>query len=383
MIDPLTSFYLGVLGFLAVLCLIAASNLRAVRPLADTPRPERWPFVSILVPARNEARRIESCLRSLLEQDYPSCEVIAIDDESEDETLSVLQTLSAEYPKLRVLAGQPLPEGWRGKPWACHQLAEAAGGEVLFFTDADTLHRPGSLRRVVTALLADRADFISALPRQLMPTWGERLLVPILPWSVLSFFPFALAYRSRLRFVATAVGQVMLLSAAAYARLGGHAFVRGEITEDIALARRAQALGGRWRLRDATSDIDCRMYGGLRESLDGFGKNLFAVFGSRVLPYVFIWSWLPVVFVTTWVVAAAEGATGFPHPVRFVTALLAIVASTLLWALTSKKARLPGSVPLIHPLIVMAASAAALRSLVFHLRRRATWKGRRLLGPAT
>lgn len=383
MIDPLTLFYLGIVFFLAVLLLIAASNLRAVRPLPDGARIDRWPFASILVPARNEARRVEVCIRSLLALDYPAFEIIALDDESDDETLAVLQRLAAEDRRLRVLAGQPVPAGWRGKPWACHQLAEAAGGEILLFTDADTLHRPTSLRRVVATLLIEQADLLAALPRQRMLTWGERLLVPLLPWSVLTFFPFALAYRIRLPFLATAVGQVMVFPAASYTRLGGHAGVRGEITEDIALARRAQATGGRWRLCDATSEIDCRMYEGLRETLDGFSKNLFAVFGSRVVPFIFVWTWLPIVFVTPWLVALVEGVRGLAHPMRFAAAVAAILASTLLWTVTARKARLPGSVPLIHPWIVMVASAAAFRSLLVHIRRRATWKGRPLLDPAT
>ncbi|HSR46672.1 MAG TPA: glycosyltransferase [Anaerolineales bacterium] len=383
MIDPLTSFYLGIVLFLAVVLLITASNLRTISPLRDGSRIGRWPFVSILVPARNEALRVEACVRSLLALDYPAFEVLALDDESEDETLAVLQRLAAEAPRLRVLAGEPLPAGWRGKAWACHQLAEAAGGEILLFTDADTLHRPTSLRRVVATLLVEDADLLSALPRQRMLTWGERLLVPVLPWSVLSFFPFALATRVRLPFLATAVGQVLLFPAASYARLGGHAGVRGEITEDIALARRAQATGERWRLCDATSEIDCRMYTGLHEALDGFAKNLFAVFGSRVFPYLFVWTWLPIVFVTPWLVALVEGVNGLPHPIRFAAAVVAILASFLLWAVAARKAGLPLSVPLMHPWIVAIASLAAYRSLIFHLRRRATWKGRPLLDPAT
>jgi chlorobactene glucosyltransferase len=383
MIDPLASFYLGALFFLAVLLVIAVSNLRAVRSLPDGASLDRSPFVSILVPARNEARRVETCIRSLLELDYPAFEVVALDDESDDDTLSILQGLSAEDPRLRVLAGKPLPEGWRGKPWACHQLAEAAGGDILLFTDADTYHRPTSLGRIVAALQAEGADLLAALPRQRMLTWGERLLVPVLPWSVLSFFPFALAYRVRLPFLATAVGQVLVFPSASYARLGGHASVRHQITEDIALARRAQALGGRWRVFDATSEIDCRMYSGLREALDGFAKNLFAVFGSRVFPYLFVWTWLPIVFVMPWLVAVVEGLTGLPHPIRFAAAVVAILASGLLWTVTARKAGLPSTVPLIHPWIVMVASIAAYRSMITHLRRRATWKGRPLLDPVT
>lgn len=383
MIDPLTLFYLGIVFFLFVLLLIAVSNLRAVRPLPEATRLRRWPLVSILVPARNEGQRVEACIRSLLGSDYPAFEVLALDDESDDDTLSILQSLAAEDPRLRVLAGQPLPEGWRGKPWACHQLADAAGGDILLFTDADTLHRPTSLRRVVTMLLAEEVDLLAALPRQRLLTWGERLLVPVLPWSVLSFFPFALAYRVRLPFLAAAVGQVLVFPAASYARLGGHAAVRNEIAEDIALARRSQALGARWRVCDAASEIDCRMYQGLRETLDGFAKNLFTVFGSRVLPFVFVWTWLPIVFVTTWLVALVEILTGLPHPVRFAAAGVAILASLALWTVTARKARLPLSVPLIHPWIVATAALAAYRSLVLHVRRRAMWKGRPLLDPAT
>lgn len=383
MIDPVTTFLLGTLVFLVVLLAIAVSNLRAVRPLSASLLPRVWPRVSVLVPARNEAGRIEPCLASLLAQDYPRLEVIALDDESDDDTLAILQALAKRDSRLRVLRGEPLPDGWRGKSWACHQLAQAAGGEILFFTDADTIHGPSSVRLAVASLLSDGADLLSALPRQRMPTWGERLLVPVLPWSLLSFFPMWMAQRLRLRWLAMAVGQAMIFPAPSYRRVGGHAAVRQEVAEDLALARRVQALGGRWQVRDATAEIECRMYPGLRESLDGFGKNLYAAFGFRPLLYLFIWIWLPVAFVLPLLLAFGEVIAGIPHPDRWAITGLSAVAALLLWGLTAWKARLPIAVVPLFPLIIVTASGAAFRSFVLHLRQRATWKGRRLLRPAT
>jgi chlorobactene glucosyltransferase len=380
--DSFTVFLGGMVVFLMALLAVALVNARAMRPVGAAPTPERWPAVSVLVPARNEASRLEVCLRSLLEQDYPAFEVLALDDESTDETAEILQSVAGRERRLRALTGDPIPGGWTGKAWACHQLSQAAGGEILFFTDADTIHGPQSIRRAVAALLAERADLLSVLPRQRTETWGERLLVPILPWSVLAFFPLPLAYRLRLPFLPVAVGQALLFPADSYHRMGGHAAVRASVVEDIALARRADALGARWRLADGTQEIDCRMYAGLRDALDGLGKNLFAVFGFRPLPFLFVWSWLPLIFIGPPMLALFEAGVGFPHPGRFLLSVLAILAGLGIWSVAVFKLRLPRLALVLYPGIILAASAAAVRSFFLHLGRRSQWKGRRLPQPA-
>ncbi len=188
---------LGIVVFLGILLAIALGNLLALRRLGTYPFPPQLPRVSVLLPARNEEAVIGDCVRSLLAQDYPDFEVLVLDDGSTDGTGDVLAALARTDDRLRVLSGQPLPEGWLGKHWACQQLAEAATGELLLFTDADTVHHPQALRLGVAAMEAERADLMSGFLRQRLLTWGERLTVPAIFWCFFSFLPLALAHRVR------------------------------------------------------------------------------------------------------------------------------------------------------------------------------------------
>ncbi|MEK6846092.1 MAG: glycosyltransferase, partial [Nanoarchaeota archaeon] len=176
-----------ILAVSSLFLLISISNLWGLERLGKFPAPKRAPFVSILVPARNEEKNIKSCVESLLVQDYPHFEVLVLDDHSEDETEKILKSIKNQ--KLKFWKGKPLPEDWIGKPWACYQLAEKAKGELLLFTDADTVHEPGALKAAVAAMEAEGADFVTALPQEAAYSWSEALVIPIIPWSLHTFMP--------------------------------------------------------------------------------------------------------------------------------------------------------------------------------------------------
>ena len=152
--------------FLSFGLLTVLVNYFTVRRFDQYPPAERYPFVSVLVPARNEARSIEICISSLLAQDYPDFEVIVLNDHSTDDTARILARLAQSDNRLRLLKGVSLPEDWLGKHWACHQLSQAAKGELILFTDADTHSTPDMLRASVSALLAEQADLLTAFPRR-------------------------------------------------------------------------------------------------------------------------------------------------------------------------------------------------------------------------
>ncbi len=259
---------LGIVVFLGILLVIALSNVLALRRLGRYPLPPQFPRVSILLPARNEEAVIGECVRSLLAPDYPDFEVLVLDDGSTDGTGTGLAGLAREDGWLGVLSGRPLPEGWIGKHWACQQLADAATGELLLFTDADTVHHPQALRLGVSALLAERADLMSGFLRQRLLTGGERLTVPTIFWCFFSFLPLALAHRVRAPGLSLTNGQWMLFRRSAYEAVGGHAAVRESPVDDIALGRRVKAKGLRWRVVDAGEYVSCRMYPGFRAAVE-------------------------------------------------------------------------------------------------------------------
>lgn len=380
----MTYFWTGhqasIVVFLGVLLAIALSNLVTWRSLGQYPPSVVMPRVSILVPLRNEARNTRPCIRSLLLQDYANFELLALDDESQDSTASELASLRAEEPRLQVLHGDPLPDGWLGKHWACHQLAEAASGDLLLFVDADTRHAPTALRDAVAALEAEGADLLAVMPRQEVVSWAEQLLVPIINWSFLSFLPVGLAQRVRWPSLSITVGQFMLFRRVAYEQVGGHAAVRQNAVDDLALGRCVKAAGLEWRFVDGQQQVTCRMYHSLAEVMDGLGKNLYAVFGYNAPLFLFVWLWLAVVFCEPliWLLLSASRAAIESSNVTLASA--SVLQSILLWGIVHQRCRFPRYLTLLYPLTMLAALGIAVRSLVLTLRGSATWKGRLLVG---
>ena len=386
-------YHLAVSAFL----LLVGGQMALNWPLFVAPRPRRFedadgtPLVSVLVPARNEARRIVPCLRSLLAQDYPRFEIIVLDDHSEDGTAQIVldHGFSREAGAgRRLLSGAPLPEGWTGKAWACHQLAAAARGRYLVFTDADTVHEPGGLGAFVSHAQDTGAALLSAWPRQVTGTWSERAVIPLVYVLLLGALPHYLlrrlqrrpeyargASRATLETLGAANGQFVLFRRDAYDQIGGHVAVRDHLVEDVALGRLVAARTGEG-LRlincDGSRLIHCRMYTSFPEVWEGFTKNLRAAFADSafsfwlfgilqtcglVLPFVFAllpgvsgrWWWIPVAQVA-WVYALR-----FALAARFGTS----------WR---------GA--LLHPLGQGLTLLIGLNSWRLSMRRGVTWKGR-------
>ncbi len=262
-------FFDGVLLFLMWRWLVFAYNLLRFPRLRPKPVDPAELRVSLLVPARNEAENLRKTLRALLEQG--AAEVLVLDDLSEDATAEVASALGAGHPGFRLLHGCPPPPGWKGKNWACWQLATAANGEVLVFSDADVFWREGALGALLEGLR--RREVVSVFPRQELG-WREGAVVGFVMNGLFSFLPHPLQERLRV-----ANGQVMAFWRESYFALGGHAAVRGEVLEDVALARRSRSYG----LLLGVDIVQTRMYRGYREALQGFAKNFLAVHGGSVL----------------------------------------------------------------------------------------------------
>ena len=378
----LTYHYFSLAAFTAVLVIIALSNWRTLRRLSSYPDPTHWPRVSVLIPARNEEANIGLCVRSFLVQDYPDLEVVVLNDHSTDRTGAILAEIQAADARLRVLFGQELPQGWLGKHWACHQLGQAATGDLLLFTDADTQHGPRSVRSGVAAQQAEDADLITAIPREEVITWAEKLAVPlVMQFGTFAFLPLALSYRLKAPTLSTAIGQYMLFRKAAYEAIGGYAAVRQAAVDDLTLARRTVAGGRRWRMADATGEVHCRMYQSPRQVFEGFGKNLFAGFDYRILPCMIAWLWLSIVFVQPWLTLLAALMGVQIAPLLLTLSAIQIVLALTLFGLFYRRFDLPLYLTCCYPLTVLMGATLALRSIFLTLRGRSTWKGRTLLRP--
>jgi chlorobactene glucosyltransferase len=366
--------------FQLVVLLIVLSNILILHRARSQAQPVDFPTVSVLVPARNEEKPIAGCIQSLLEQDYPSFEIIALDDQSIDGTLAVLEQTSSSQPRLKVLKGTSPPEGMLGKNWACAQLANQAQGDLLLFTDADTIFKPQSLRLMVSTMMSLQADLLTGFPRQRIQTWGERLLVPFFSWAVLCFIPLWLAYRLRLPALSSAVGQMMLFRREAYQKIGGHENLGTAIVDDLVLARRVKESSQRWRVMNVTDLITCRMYHGGQEAFDGFSKNLFATFDFHLSIFLFVYIWLAVLFLEPLVVLVAL-ILGLAPTAALSELVICIGLSLLLWLIPYLEMGLPPALGLIYPVTILVNEVAAFRSLWLSLAGRLSWKDRPLARP--
>lgn len=363
--------------FQAVLLLIVWSNFIILRQARQNKPPEQKPFLSILIPARNEEVNIARCVCSLLAQDYPTFEILILDDQSTDTTPAILSRLAVNEPRLTVLAGKALPEGWIGKNWACYQLAGQARGELLLFTDADTVYHPHALTILVSTMVGEQADLLTGFPCQEMRTWGERLTVPFFSWAFLTFTPLALAYRLRLPFLSGAVGQMLLFRRVAYGAFGGHAAVHNQIAEDLSLTRLAKAAGLCWRVTYLSDLISSRMYTNGDQAIRGFTKNYFAAFDNRLLPYGFVFLWLGGMF---WLppVVLALALLGFAPQADIAAVITCIGLSELLWMIPYQQMGFGTSLALLYPITLFFSEVIAWKSLWLTITGQLSWKGRKV-----
>jgi chlorobactene glucosyltransferase len=371
-----------IIVFLAVSLLVALGNSVFIRrPGGAHGSIEQTPFVSILVPARNEELNIGRCVRSLLAQEYPAFEVIVLDDHSTDATRSILDAIQKENPALRIISGEALPAGWLGKHWACHQLAGVARGELLLFTDADTWHEPDALRDSVATMMKESTDLLTAFPHEQVVTWGEKLTVPVLGFAPFSFVPVFLARFRGFSRLAVTIGQFMLFRRTAYDAIGGYEAVRTHPLDDVQFGRRVLKNSLKWQLVDGTNHVHCRMYRDFDASISGFTRSLFAFFTDHVLWYSLAWLWIAVIFLEPWLVILLNSLgirlAFFPNSLAWMAVLEAFVLFLLIYF----RFRFPLYLVWLYPLSICMWVWLAFRSLIFALRGKAGWKDRRLPTP--
>src|SRR5437667_664151 len=236
--------------------------------------------VSVIIPARNEEANIERAVRSIAAQGGVPLEIIVVDDQSEDQTGEILKSLKAEIPSLRALRVDTLPDGWLGKPHALACGAKIASADWLLFTDADAEHGPGSLAELLERAEKECVDLLSLSPGQLTPTWWEKAVIPLVYVWLAKHYSFEEVNDPKSE-AAAANGQYMLMRRRVYERAGGHEAVRAEILEDVALARRVKAAGGRLLFLPGARWVQTRMYRTFAAMWQGWTKNLYLLYGRN------------------------------------------------------------------------------------------------------
>jgi chlorobactene glucosyltransferase len=357
-------------------------KVRLPRPLPEVGVSERMVrLVSVIVPARNEERSIQSCVESICGSDYPEFEVIVVDDRSDDSTLALARAIPPNRARgVLVVEGLELPDGWMGKPWACAQGAQVAVGDLLLFTDADTVHAPELLGCAVAGMAEDQGDALTLLGRQIMGTFWERLVQTHMMAAIVFRFPNPGRPRPPERWRdAIANGQFILFDRGAYNEIGGHEAVKGDIVEDQRLAQILCRSGKRLAVRGAEAVFATRMYRSLGELIEGWSKNL-SLAARQAVP-----SWaapiaLPtaiLVSVTIWIappVALLLSFAGGAPTTWWIWSMSITGFSVLMWSLAAWRLQAPLWTGLFYPLAAGVVNYIFLRSWIRggHVE----WKGR-------
>jgi chlorobactene glucosyltransferase len=363
--------------------LVTIARARFSRSLDDEPAdpPSDLPLVSLVIPARNEARNIRRCVESALASSYPRLEVIVVDDHSTDETGAIAADIARRDARLRVVTPPALPDGWFGKQWACTAGAAAARGELLGFMDADTWQAPDLVTRVVNAMRARRADLLTVAGTQEVGSFWERMIQPqIFSIMLQRFGGTELVNRSRSVSQKIANGQCIWVRRDSYDALGGHAAVKHEVAEDLALAQLWFRAGRTVTLVLGLSQLSTRMYTSLRELIDGWGKNIYAG-GRKAMPFGTIGRAIyPLLLVTPGLfgvlppIVLALGMLGIVGSAATTWAAIATIANTVWWLLVYAWLRVSPVYALLHPLGAAMVLYIALGAIVRG--RRVRWKER-------
>lgn len=348
-------------------------------PLLDPGgRPPGAAIVSLLVPARNEEDNIAECVESLAAAEPSGCEVLVLDDASEDATAERARgALARGGAGGRVIPGRPLEPGWGGKCFACQQLADAASGEWLFFLDADVRIDPGGVARALRQVESAGADFASFLPRYVGAHWGNRFVVPWLYYFLTALIPVPEILRSRQPRLSVAIGQAILVRRDAYRRLGGHAVVRTHVIEDVSLAIAAKRAGLRVALLDGHGWLRCRMYASTSGLLEGFAKNFHSAAALHPFQWLAMMALLVLVGLRPWLRIFTAGAPDAAVPVAGIAVVTATFGGLLLRFRQRAAALLVW--PLSLGLLVAISLRAGVRGL---LGRPVRWRGRAVGGAA-
>jgi len=314
--------------------------------------------ISVVVPLRNEAANVVELIDSLRAQkNLAQVEFLLLDDNSEDETLTLLHQHTSAPSNFHILNGSTLPQGWIGKTWALQQLFERASGEIIISVDADVRLVPDAINRAVTLLKNSQLDFLSPYPK--------RLIQPLLQWSWMSTVILRVAEKSSISSMVVANGQFFVVRRAALAQVGGYESVRNKVLDDVELARALVKEGSHGCVANGAEIASTRMYSSWKEIQAGYGKSLHAAFGSVfgsaiAITFLFLTGIAPLI-------AGITGST---------IGWYAYAAVTLTRVMSSIKSGKNPMDALLHPI-----SSTLLIYLIIYswlMRGQVQWKGRTL-----
>jgi hopene-associated glycosyltransferase HpnB len=375
----LSSIYLAAIPLAIWLYLLfARGNFWKVSEDDIAPNPlENWPRVVAIVPARNEAETIARAIASLGRQDYPGeFEIVVVDDQSEDGTATLAREAASESGAARrvtVHSVAALPPGWTGKLWALNEGISAAAEKApafYWFTDADIVHAPDTLRRLVFRADRDSLDLASLMVLLQAKTFPGRLLIPPFLYFFLMLYPPRWIADPKAR-TAGAAGGCILLRREVLERIGGIAAIRNEVIDDCALARAVKKSGGKIWMGLTRASVSLREYGSFAEIRDLIARTAFTQLRYSLVQLVATLAGLFVTFWLAWILFF----TG--NDPAWIMASTAVALMTTTFLLTVLFYGLPAYWAFTLPFAALFYGYATCLSAVrYWLGRGGQWKGR-------
>jgi len=324
-------------------------------------------LISILIPARNEESNIIALLESIREQDYQNYEVIILDDNSTDRTLSVCEKFIASDKKFSVIQGKHLPPDWLGKNYACYQLAKKANGKFLLFLDADTLVAPGLINSALHRMYLKNLGLLSLFSNPDMGNTAQLTVVPLMHYVLLNMLPLQLVYLIKSKAITAASGQFMLFDAVAYHQHQWHREVKRKVVEDIEIMRLVKDDGFGTETLLANKLLIGGRYKNYLAAINGFSKDFLAAFNYNVfsvLIYLVILLGGPLIVIATLNLSLITFMCGL------------IILSRIMISLSAGQSAWKNV--LLHPIQLFNLMLIAFLSIQRYLTRTTVWKGRRV-----
>ena len=357
---------------------LARGNFWRVREDDTQPEPlASWPRVVAVVPARNEAKTIAQTVGALCKQDYPGeFSIVVVDDHSEDGTAAVARKAAEESGTPRRIAihtAADLPPGWTGKLWALHEGIQAGSYSSLdffWFTDADVVHAPDTLKRLVFRAENDSLDLVSLMVLLQAKTFPERLLIPPFLYFFLMLYPPRWIADPNAT-TAGAAGGCILLRRNVLAPIGGIASIRGEVIDDCALARAVKSRGGKIWMGLTRASVSLRGYGSFAEIRDMIARTAFTQLHYSLVLLIATLVGLFATYLLAWILFFAYAGEAWP----LVDTAIALMTATFL--VTVRFYNLSTAWALTLPVAaVFYGYATCLSAMRYWLGRGGQWKGR-------
>ena len=357
---------------------LARGNFWRVREDDTQPEPlASWPRVVAVVPARNEAKTIAQTVGALCKQDYPGeFSIVVVDDHSEDGTAAVARKAAEEFGTPRRIAihtAADLPPGWTGKLWALHEGIQAGSYSSLdffWFTDADVVHAPDTLKRLVFRAENDSLDLVSLMVLLQAKTFPERLLIPPFLYFFLMLYPPRWIADPNAT-TAGAAGGCILLRRNVLAPIGGIASIRGEVIDDCALARAVKSRGGKIWMGLTRASVSLRSYGSFAEIRDMIARTAFTQLHYSLVLLIATLVGLFATYLLAWILFFAYAGEAWP----LVDTAIALMTATFL--VTVRFYNLSTAWALTLPVAaVFYGYATCLSAMRYWLGRGGQWKGR-------